>query len=404
LFLNRYKKGVALADAELRTLLTDLESDRAERKASGADRSSIRRAICAFANDLPDHAEPGVIFVGANNDGTCAGLVISDQLLLTLSQMRTDGNILPPPSLVVEKRRLDGCELAVVIVQPSANPPVRYKGRVWVRVGPAVQQATAEEERQLAERRRSRDLPFDSRPAEGAQLDELDLEFIRTQYFPLGVAPEVLEQNQRALDQQLASLRFLREGAPTYGAITLFGKDPLRWLPGAYVQFLRIEGQALTDPVRDDKRLSGPLHEVLRQLEELLQVNVQTAGEPSSTAREFPRPDYPTAALRQFTRNALMHRNYEESNAPTRVYWFSDRIEISNPGGLFGQVTRDNFGRGATDYRNPLIAEAMRNLGYVQRFGMGIPLAREALRRNGNPECEFRFEPSSVLVVVRPAR
>jgi ATP-dependent DNA helicase RecG len=128
------------------------------------------------------------------------------------------------------------------------------------------------------------------------------------------------------------------------------------------------------------------------------------AGEPSSSAREFPRPDYPIAALRQFTRNALMHRNYEGSNAPTRVYWFSDRIEISNPGGLFGQVTRDNFGRGASDYRNPLIAEVMRNLGYVQRFGMGIPLARDALRKNGNPEGEFRFEPGSVLVIVRPAR
>lgn len=395
---------MAVTNAELKALLADLDSDRAERKASGADRSGIRKTICAFANDLPEHGEPGVIFVGARNDGTCAGLAISDQLLLTLSQMRTDGNVLPPPSLVVEKRKLDGCELAVVIVQPSTNPPVRYQGRVWVRVGPSVQQATPEEERRLAERRRGHDLPFDSRPAEGAQLDELDLDFVRTQYLPLAVASDILEQNQRTLGQQLASLRFLREGAPTYGAVIVFGKDPLRWLPGAYVQFLRIDGQALTDPIRDEKRISGPLHEVLRQLEELLQVNIQVAGEPSSSARELPRPDYPTAALRQFTRNALMHRNYEGSNAPSRVYWFSDRIEISNPGGLFGQVTRDNFGQGATDYRNPLIAEAMRNLGYVQRFGMGIPLARDALKKNGNPECEFRFDPGSVLVVVRPAR
>jgi ATP-dependent DNA helicase RecG len=99
-----------------------------------------------------------------------------------------------------------------------------------------------------------------------------------------------------------------------------------------------------------------------------------------------------------------MHRNYEGSNAPTRVYWFDDRIEISNPGGLFGQVTQENFGKGTTDYRNPLIAEAMRTLGYVQRFGMGIPIAREALQKNGNPSAEFRFEPGAFLVTVRPAR
>jgi ATP-dependent DNA helicase RecG len=317
--------------------------------------------------------------------------------------MRTDGNILPPPSLIVEKRILDGCELVVVVVQVSLNPPVRFHGRVWVRVGPSVQQATGEEERQLAERRRGRDLPFDSRRAEEAELDDLDLNFFRTQYLPLAVAPEVLEQNRRPPELQLSSLRFLVDGRPTFGAIIVFGKDPLRWLPGSYVQFLRIDGETVTDPILDEKELSGPLHEVLRQLEELIQVNVQIAGSPSSAPRSLPQPDYPVAAIRQLTRNALMHRNYEGTNAPTRVYWFVDRIEISNPGGLFGQVTRDNFGKGATDYRNPLIAESMRTMGYVQRFGMGIPLARTELRKNGNPDPEFRFDPGTFLVIVRPA-
>lgn len=82
--------------------------------------------------------------------------------------------------------------------------------------------------------------------------------------------------------------------------------------------------------------------------------------------------------------------------------WFDDRIEILNPGGPFGQVTVDRFGEpGLTDYRNPTIAEAMKNLGYVQKFGLGIPLAREALKRNGNPPLEYHPDPSNVLAVVR---
>ena len=57
-----------------------------------------------------------------------------------------------------------------------------------------------------------------------------------------------------------------------------------------------------------------------------------------------------------------------------------------SPGGPFGQVNRQNFGRpGITDYRNPHLAEAMKNLGYVQRFGIGIQLARSELQKNGNP-------------------
>ena len=46
--------------------------------------------------------------------------------------------------------------------------------------------------------------------------------------------------------------------------------------------------------------------------------------------------------------------------------------------------------------------EAMKALGYVQRFGLGIPIARRELQKNGNPPPEFTVEPTSVLVTVRP--
>lgn len=98
----------------------------------------------------------------------------------------------------------------------------------------------------------------------------------------------------------------------------------------------------------------------------------------------------------------MLHRTYEGTNAPVRITWFSDRIEIQSPGGPFGQVNRENFGTaGVTDYRNPHLAEAMKNLGYVQRFGMGIPLARNELEKNGNPPPEFVVEDAHVLVLVR---
>lgn len=77
-------------DQQLEKLLKDLESDRVERKASLSDRGKLREAICAFANDLPNHQKPGVIFIGINDDGSCANLSITDDLLLTLSDMRSD--------------------------------------------------------------------------------------------------------------------------------------------------------------------------------------------------------------------------------------------------------------------------------------------------------------------------
>ena len=89
---------------QLETLLDDLESDHVERKASIADRDKIAEAICAFANDLPNHLQPGVLFIGIHDNGTCANLTIDDRLLLTLSEYRANGNILPFPMMVVQKK------------------------------------------------------------------------------------------------------------------------------------------------------------------------------------------------------------------------------------------------------------------------------------------------------------
>lgn len=96
---------MAMTDAELHALLDDLESDRAERKSAltGDAAKKVRQAICAFANDLPNHRLPGVVFVGANDDGSPSELVVGDQLLRTLADMRSDGNTLPFPVMIVKK-------------------------------------------------------------------------------------------------------------------------------------------------------------------------------------------------------------------------------------------------------------------------------------------------------------
>ena len=390
-------------DQELEKLLTGPESDRVERKESAADGERIRRVICAFANDLPDHRRPGVIFVGARDDGGCADLDLTDQLLQILSDMRSDGNITPFPTLTVQKRTLGGCELAVVAVHPADAPPVRFKGRVWIRVGPTTRVATTEEERRLGEKRRARDLPFDLRAVPSAAPRDLDLDLFERIYLRAALPAEILDRNDRTIEQHLTSMRMVDlDGHPTVLGILAIGVDPRGYVPGAYIQFLRIEGTRLGDPIKDQKEIDGPLPDLLRQLDEVLKVNLSVASDATTSPVEEQLPDYPLVALQQTTRNAVLHRTYEGTNAPVRITWFEDRVEIQNPGGPFGQVTRENFGvAGVTDYRNPHLAEAMKVLGYVQRFGTGIPMTRRELERNGSPPPEFLAEDAHVLVVLR---
>lgn len=392
-------------NASLISLLEDLESDRVERKASASDHKKIRQAICAFANDMPGHGNPGVLFIGAHDDGSCADLKITDELLTLLAGMRDDGSILPFPNMRVRKRVLKGCKLAVVEVEPSQDPPVRYKNRTWIRVGPRRATASPEEERRLAERRRAAFLPFDIRPVAGVGLGELDLERFEDEILPAAVSREVLNENRRPVEQQLASLRLIAsvdDPDPTVLGLLALASSPQDWIPGAYVQFLRIDGSTLADPIKDEKNLSGPVGEQLSRIDEVFRAHVSVAVDLTSGEKEERRPDYPLEALRQLVRNAVLHRNYEGTSAPVRVYWFSDRIEIQNPGGPYGQVTPENFGTpGITDYRNPHLAEILKYLGFVQRFGVGLQVVRDALEKNGNPPVEFDVQQSHVMVTVR---
>lgn len=394
-----------MTNEELVRLMEDLESDRVVRKESMADTDKIRQAVCAFANDLPDHKQPGVLFVGVDDGGRPTGLSITDQLLQNLASMRADGNVLPFPSLTVQKQNLKGHEVAVVLVQPADAPPVRFKGTVWVRVGPRRGVANPDEERRLNEKRRFKDLPADLRPFESASISELDELLFRRVYLPASISAETLEQNQRDFEHQLIATKFAQSGPsshPTVLGLLTVGKSPTDWIPGAYVQFLRIDGTELGDPTKAAREVRGPLPDLMQDMEELIKINIQTAVDFTSGAVERQTPDYPLVALQQIARNAVLHRSYENTNAPVRMYWFNDRVEIHNPGGPFGQVTKSNFGKaGANDYRNPNLAAVLKELGYVQRFGVGIAIARQEMQKNGNPPIEFQVEDSFVAAILR---
>ena len=393
-------------DRELESLLADLESDLVERKESlkGDSPRRIPEVVCALANDLPDHRRPGVVFLGVTDAGSPSGLTISDDLLLQLADIKADGNIVPPPSMTVEKRILFGVAIAVVTVRPSDAPPVRYRGRTWVRVGPRRGVATAQDERILSEKRRHRDRHFDARALPDADLDDLRVGLFQDEYLPAAVDPETLAADDRTTEERLATAKMIvsaGDPVPTVAGILALGRHPQDYLPGAYAQFLRVAGTEWGDDVLDETRCVGPITNQIRRLDDKLVAHNRTSVDFKSGTRETRRSSYPLLALQQLVRNAIMHRNYEGTNAPVHVYWFDDRVEIANPGGPFGDVNPDNFGQpGVVDYRNPTVAEAMRVFGLVQRYGFGIPAARQALRTNGQAPPEFRVDANRVHCTV----
>ncbi len=397
-------------EEELLQIIATGESDRVEFKESlSSDAATrIREAICAFANDLAGHEKPGFVFVGVADDGSIVNLSITDRLLQQLADMKTDGNIVPPPSLLVEKHRLQGKEVAVVIVNPSNSPPVRYKGSIQVRIGSRRSIATAQDESILNEKRRYGTRPFDLQPIPITSLSDLNLTQFVNEYLIAAFSDEVLAANDRSLYEQLAATKMIiatdQPIATVLGILTI-GKNPQDFLPGAYVQFLRINGNEYADEIIDSQDIRGAIPELLRQLEQKLAAHNRVAVDITTSYIEQRTELYPLEALHQITRNAVMHRTYETTNAPVHVYWFNDRIEVLSPGGAFGAVTIESFGEpGLVDYRNPNLADAMKTLGFVQRFGVGIPIAKNQLAKAGHPEPEFDISNNFVRVTVKEAK
>ena len=397
-----------LNDEQLEELLRAGESDRVECKRSASDLDRIREAVCAFANDLPDHRKPGVFIVGIDDDGTCANTPIDDALLKKLAHIRDDGSVTPFPTMAVRAARVSGCPVAVVVVEPSKNPPVRARGRVWIRVGPRRAIATPDEERRLVEKRRWGNLPFDAQPVIGAGIADLNLSLFENEYLPALVSMDTLAQNERTREQQLLALRLIdRDEVPTATAVLMLARSPQDWFRGAEIAWRRVAGPNLTDRTIDERTLTGTVPDQLRRIDELMDTAIAAAVDmgPATHRRSA---DYPLGALQQLVRNAVMHRTYEGTASPVRVTWYADRVEILSPGGPFGAVTPETFGwPGITDYRNPTLAEALKGYGFVERFGQGLELARRLLEDNGNPPAEFAFPPPEapqwVHVTVRKA-
>ncbi|HSH50303.1 MAG TPA: RNA-binding domain-containing protein [Bacteroidales bacterium] len=388
---------------ELIAKLTSLESELIERTISINNTDKFAQAICAFSNDLPNHKQKGYLLIGVKDNGELSGLKADDKLLQNLGGFRSDGNILPQPIISVKTFTFEEGDVVVVEITPSPFPPVRYKGKTWIRVGARKAIASEMEERVLIERRSSNVSMFDMRPCIDSCLKDLNLDLFVDIYLPKAIDKDVLKNDNRNIKEKLAALRFynILYDKPTNAGVLLFGKNPEYFIPGAYIQYVEFSGNTISGKILNEKKFSGALVTNLKKIEGFIDDAIITQRPvPFSTLQEITKKNYPNWAIRELMMNAVMHRDYE-SNAPIKFYQYSNGLQIANAGGLYGKARPENFPN-ENDYRNPVIAEAMKILGYVNRFNRGIELVKVQLAENGNPEPVFDYDKvTSFAVSVR---
>ena len=263
---------------------------------------------------------------------------------------------------------------------------------------------TKDEERILTERRTANMATFDVTPCLRAKLSDLNVDMIRNGYLPKAVDADVLAADNRSLEEQMASVGLydMDSHCPTNAAVILFAHRPKQFIPGAYVQYVQFGGNDKASDILNERMFTSCLFDLLPKLDTFTENSVVTTRPVPVTAfREEQVVNYPREAIRELLLNAVMHRDYS-SNMPIRYYEFSDRLEIMNAGGLYGKARPENFPH-VNDYRNPIIAEALKNLGYVNMFNRGVSRVKELFKENGNPPIDFNVDKITVFeVVVKP--
>ena len=385
---------------EIRALLNDIESDRVERTISTTNTDKFGQAICAFANDLPDHRLPGYLFLGVGDDGEVKGINVTDELLKNVAAIRTDGNIQPQPSMTVDKVPMPEGDIVMVRVEPSVFPPVRYKGRIWIRIGPRKGVANENDEHILMEKRRANVTSFDAAPCLNATIDDLDLQKFNHYYLPKAMTDEEIKEDKRDVKLQLSSFGFYdtHYDRPTNAGMLLFAKNLRRFIPGAYVQYVRFAGKDRAGDIMTEHEFKENLCTILPELETFIKTTIANRRPiPVSALREDFFVDYPDWATRELLMNAICHRDYT-SNGPIQFYQYDNRIEIMNHGGLYGRANEQNFPT-VNDYRNIVVAESMKVLGFVNRHSRGVLRVQKDLKANENGEAVYDFGYQTAVMV-----
>jgi len=166
---------------------------------------------------------------------------------------------------------------------------VRFKGRTYIRVGPQKAIANEMEERVLIERRVANVSTFDVRPSIGNKLDTIDIKIFKEIYLSRAIDGEILEKDDRSIEDQLASLRFY---SPNYSLITnagllLFGKNVKYHFPGAYIQYVKFDGLTVADQPINEKVFTANLFALLPEIDRFVEYAIiMQKPVPVSTLRE----------------------------------------------------------------------------------------------------------------------
>lgn len=234
--------------------------------------------------------------------------------------------------------------------------------------------------------------------------DETPLVHLGPETLDLGAFRHYLEvTGQAELEHLLRNWGLAANGHPTIAGMLLFGFNPQRHLPFAQINAARIPGTDVSADPLDRKDCAGRLLDVVEQAERFCYLHLPIPHEIRGFEPE-PRPELPSAVMREAIVNAVAHRDYTV-HGPIRIFILDDRIEIHTPGRAPNSVDEGAMRNGVHVVRNPRIYARLSDAGLTTRAGTGIRRILRLVREAVGREVEIVLRDFEVLLVIpRPVK
>jgi len=401
------------------------ESEQVEWKADVADVHNVAATLSAFANDLTNLGG-GYVVCGVQEEKDAHGFPRLVETGLSAARFKeVEGRVmdlcrtLVTPAITPTVTELQGPtpdRRILIFTQPATPHAHTFRasdgGKHYVRISRETREARNGVLRDLLVRKAA--IPsWDQRPCHAANVADIDLIALRDTMARMGMPTDdgAVESSLRpdvslhALVPSLCVMEPLtRTARPRNFAILLFGREPQKFIPGAFSFFSLYPGRDRSHPHAERHELAGTALEQIRRLTSLLEAQASTVFDKTDIA-DPNKSRYPMDALKEALVNTVAHRDYELYD-PVRITVFEDRIELMSPGSLLLGVDPVAFQKGQSGprWRNQVLAWFFNRLKFAQGEGQGIPAIRRMMKAAGCPPPKFAVTEVSVTCTLRANR
>lgn len=377
------------------------EKELVELKQSFNDLEAIGKTIAAFSTK-----KGGRIYIGFNRDGSPCGTSCENEITGKL-QTFANVNIKPNAIITIEKTIFDSKKqlfLVRIDVQKSGRSVYSFDNVPYERRGDTNHPLSSDEVFEIM--RGVRKIYFDeiqansvseNRPAFLTDISEEKIKsFSKGKYESADGIKRFLINNSLTIN---GSLKLKN------AAILLFGKEPQKFVPQAKIIFFLFPSKDVTSEFQR-KEFSGDVFEMINGAHFEIRKNINTHSFViEGGLKRIDIPDYPVDAIREAVVNAVVHRDYFVQTSDILIKIFSDRLEITNPASFpFEDQTFEEIKRsGLSKRRNPLLADALYKMGWVEKGGRGLSKIENEMKSHGLPAPIFDVESKSFKLVLRNA-